>query len=1038
MKKLLIGFAILLALLLGSLIAIPYFFKDEILAAVKSAANESLEATLEFKDLDISAFRHFPKLSVGLEGLDITGNGHFDGVKLVQCKRLDLAVDLWSAIFSDNVVIKGLYFIEPDIRVFVLSNGDANYNITKADPNTPAETSSSSGGNIKLERYAIEGGKLLYDDRSLDMRMEIEGLEHSGSGDLGADVYDLVMKTAVEKLSVNYGGMQYLSRARADWAVTLGADMKNMKFTFKDNKMKVNDLELDLNGWFQMPNETDYLMDLSFGTPANTFKSLLSIIPGAYTQDFASVQANGTVQFGGFLKGKYNEKTYPSVRLDLKVGNADFKYPALPLGVSNINVDMTIFQPTERLNDMRIDIPSFALRIGSNPLEGYFHLKTPESDPTIDTKINGTLNLAELTKAFPVADVKTMAGIIKANITMKAAMSQIDQAQYDKVQMAGDFDMQNITYEATDMPPVKINSLRSSLSPQRVVLENFDAKLGKSDLKASGAIDNILAYFSTEKTMTGSINMQSFYFDANEWMETPESATAADSKVPNDVAPADEKVFDRWDFVVDGSIGRLKYDVYDISDMVVKGHLRPNNMDISEFSLKMGESDLRGNGKILNAWNYMFDNQTVAGTVNLQSSYFDLNPFMEETPATTTASTAAAAPVEAVIPVPENMDMTINANFARVKYTNLTLDNLDGQIVVKDEVAAIKNCTANVLGGQIALDGDYDTRDLSKPAYDMNLALQNMGFRDAFQNFTTVKTLAPIAQLMNGNFNTTLSMNGLLGKDMTPDFNTLSMSGFLETIAATLSGFKGLTEISNKLNVDYLKSLDLGNTKNWFEVKNGTVNVKPFDVKMKDVAMKIGGSHSIANEMNYQILTKAPRKVLGSAGNAGLNYLSGEASKYGVSLAQGEYINVRFDLTGSLFNPKVGFKVLGSDGESSIQEQAGASMQAAIDKTKDSLANVANRELEKAKEKATQAAEKAADSLSKVANRELEKAKEKAAQEAKDQVGKVLGSEAGNKAGEKVGEKAGEVLGDKGQKSVEEAKKKLETWDPFKKKKNNN
>ena len=80
MKKVLFGLAIFLFLILGSLIAIPFLFKDEIIAQVKAAANESLTAKLEFSDVDISIFRNFPKLSVGLENLEITnGPGPFEG-----------------------------------------------------------------------------------------------------------------------------------------------------------------------------------------------------------------------------------------------------------------------------------------------------------------------------------------------------------------------------------------------------------------------------------------------------------------------------------------------------------------------------------------------------------------------------------------------------------------------------------------------------------------------------------------------------------------------------------------------------------------------------------------------------------------------------------------------------------------------------------------------------------------------------------------------------------------------------------------------
>jgi F0F1-type ATP synthase membrane subunit b/b' len=1045
MKKIFLGLAIFIVLLLAALITLPYIFKDQIIAKVKTVANENLTATLDFKDVDISIFRHFPKLSVGLEGLDVTGTGHFEGVKLIQCKRLDVAINLWSAIFGSQVSIQRLYFLEPDIKVYVLSNGAANYDITKPDPNASTTTTTSSASSpIKLEYYAIENGKILYDDRSLNMRMELAGLDHSGSGELTATVYDLVMKSHAEQLSVNYGGVQYLSNAKADWLATLGADMDKMRFEFKNNDLKVNDLQVDLNGWVEMPKE-DILMDMSFSTPSNTFKSLLSIVPGAYTKEFAGVQANGNVAFSGFVKGKYNETTYPAFKLDFKVDNADFKYPSLPLGVSNINVNAAINSPSSNLNDMKVDVPKFSLKIGSNPLEGFFYLKTPESDPNVNMKLDGTLNLGELAKAFPMEGVQELTGIIKANMTLKAAMSQVESQQYDQVNMAGDFAMQNINYRATGTPAVKINNLSTHLTPKAVNIEDFDAKLGRSDLKASGNIDNILAYFSTNKTMTGNLAFSSVYFDANEWTETPPATgtttTTTTTVVPNDVPAASEKVFDRWDFIVDGKISKLKYDVYDISGMFLKGHFKPNKMDISDFGLKLGASDLSGNGQILNVWNYLFDNQTLEGVINLNSNYFDLNPFMTTAPSTATVAAAGPPPAPAaVMPVPDHMNMTINAKFAKLNYTNVVLENLDGAVVVNNNVAKIKDCTASILGGQVALNGEYNTKDISKPSFNVDLALQKMGFRDAYKNFATVKALAPVAQLIDGVFNTTLSMSGILGKDMMPDLTTLSAAGFLETVNAVVANFKPLDEIGSKLDLPYLKKLELANTKNWFEVKDGKVTVKPFNIKMKDVAMQVGGSSGIGGDMNYQIVTKAPRKILGAAANGGLSFLSKEASKYGVNIAQGDFIKVRFDLLGSLFNPKVSMKVLGSDGQSTLQEQTGNAGQAALNQAKDTLGTMANKELDKAKEKAKQAADKAADSLRNVANRELEKAKEKAVQETKEQVGKVLGKEVGdkvgNEVGSEVGKKAGEVLGDKGTKTVEDAKKKLESWDPFKKKKN--
>ena len=1045
LKKILFAFAAIIVLLLGALITVPYFFKDEIVATVKSTANESLTAKLDFSDVNLSVFRHFPKLSVGLEELSVTGTGEFEDVRLLYCKRLDVAVDLWSAIFGSEVVIKRLYLDEPDIRVYVLSNGLANYDIVKPSDAPPTETTTEPAGKespIKLDYYEIKNGYILYDDRPLDMRAELRGLNHSGKGAFTSVVYDLATKTRIEGLSVNYGGMQYLRNVHTEWDADLNADMDKMRFELTKNRLQLNAMEMMLNGWVEMPEE-DIKMDLTFGTPENTFKSFLSLIPGAYTQDFGNVKASGNLKFAGIVKGVYNETSYPAFKLGLNINNGDFKYPDLPMGVSGIKVDMNLDSPSADMDDMKLDIHEFAMKLGSNPLAGHFKLRRPISNPTVDTKIKGTLNLSELSKAFPMDEVRELSGKIKADVFAKASMAQIDQQAYESVQMGGDFDISDMVYRAADMPAVRINALKTSLSPQRLDLNECDLRLGKSDFRARGSIDNLLAYFSPKKTMTGVLNFNSAYFDANEWMESStESATASAApdpgKVPNDVPSEEESVFDRWDFTVDGNIRKLDYEDYDLSKLILKGHFKPNKMVFSQFGANIGNSDISGNGTVLNLWNYLYDHQTLEGRVALNSGNFDLNQFMtdEETVATEqTATPTEADPAEmGVIPVPENIDMTLDVDMKRVLYTDLVLRDIQGQVLVRDGKAQLNNFVAGVLGGQIAIDGEYNTQDLSKPAFNVDLAMLNMGFKDAYDNFVSIQQLAPIAKYIDGTFNTTLSMSGLLGQDMTPDFTTLSAAGFLETINAIVNNFKPLNEMGSKLNVSALKRLELKNTRNWFEVEDGKVSVKPFQMQAGDVAMNVSGAHGIGGDMDYSITTKTPRKALGNAANAGLGLLSKEASKYGVNIAQGEYINVRFGLTGKLANPKVTMKVLGADGESTLKDEASDAGQALVDQAKDSIQTVANQELDKAKDKANEAV----DSLSNLAQEKANEAIDDATNKIKEEAKKAVGEKVGDKVGEEAGKKAEEVLGDKGKKHVDDVKDKLKKWDPFKKKKGGN
>ncbi len=1028
-KKILLGLLAFIVLSLIALTAFIYYHKDEIIAEVKNQANEQLvNARLNFGDVDISLFRQWPKLSVSLENVEVMGEGKFKGIQLLKCARLDVGLDFMLALTSKDAVIESLHLEQPDIHIYVLSDGSANYDITK-----PNQQSTSS--TTQLEKYSISKGKLVYDDRGLDMKMTLEGVEHSGKGNFTDLIYDLDMKTDAASATLDYDGLRYFSKAHLVYNAVINVDSGKNKYTFNKNSLNINDLKVNFDGWVALPNDTDTEMDLTFASPQTDFKSFLSIIPGAYTKDYARVSATGEVSFGGKAKGIYNEKSYPAFDLKLKIKDGNVKYPDLPLGLSGIRLDATINNPSASLNAMTVQIPAFALKVGSNPIEGYFNLKTPLTDPDIDTKIKGVLKFDELAKAYPMPDVKSMSGTLIADILMRARMSQIEKALYDQMQVAGNLRIQGMNYQPTQGAATYIKDMALDFSPQKVALNSFDAKVGNSDFRATGAIDNILAWYAKDKTMRGKVQVQSSYINAADFADDANTKPAAN--VPNDVAQP--QVFDRWDFDVDARVGTLVYEEYKLTNAVLVGHFTPNKMVLSELSTKIGASDLSGSGTISNVYNYLYDNQTLTGTLNLKSNYFDLNQFM-----TDEQDVKEEQAVEDVIPVPERIDLTINSDFGKVLYTNHTLSNLTGQIIVQDEKARLSNCTANLLGGQVGLSGLYSTADPAKPVFNMDMALKNFGFKEAYQQMVTIKTFAPLAQFVDGKFNTNLSMSGILGKDMTPDFKTISAAGMLETFNAVVNNFKVTNELGDRLNLSYLKQLELKNSKNWFEIKDGKLKIEPFDIQVRDTRLTISGSHGLDSEMAYTIKTKTPRKTLeanpvGAVASSGFNFLRGEAAKLGVNINQGEFVNVLFTLGGTILSPKVSLKVLNSDGSGTIQDAATETATAVVAKAKDSIATRANQELEKAKDKAQAAIDKATDSLRNVANREIDKATDKAVDAVKDKVGEVVGKELGDKVGgkvgEKVNEKVGEVLGDQGKKTVNDVKEKLNNWDPFKKKK---
>lgn len=1021
LKRLLLGLGIFLLLFIGTVIALPFLFKDDIIAAVKQAVNDNLNAKVDFKEVDISLLRSFPNVSLQLNDYAVTGIGEFEGVKLVGGESFGVTVDFWSAWNFGKVPlnIKSVTLQKPEVNVIVLSNGKANYDIAK--PTT--DTSAATPFKIKLQEYGIFNGNLTYDDRLGNTFVKAVNLTHTGEGDFTQDVYDLTTKTSIDELTAESGGVPFLKKARFLLDAGFNVDMPNSKYTLRENSLTINDLQLVADGWLAMPNETDIDMDLKFSAPQSDFKSLLSLIPNAYIEGYENVKANGSFKFNGFANGKFRAEpaSYPAFRIDLDVQNASVKYPDLPLGIADINTKLAVISPGSDLDQMAVDVSKFKLKIGSNPIEGWFKLRTPMSDPDIDTQIKGVLNLEELSKAFPMEGVKSLTGIINADVAAKTKMSTIDQGNYGAVNMNGTLSVKNVNYAADGLPPVLVNSLQMDFTPQRVSVPGFSMKLGKSDINGSGSIDNILAYFSPDATMKGNFTIRSNYFNADEWMT--EDAAAQPAAASASTTESSE-VFNRFDFTLDAAIQQMDYDVYKLKDLVARGNFSPNRLSVSQLSGKIGDSDFNASGSIENVWNYLFNNETLGGNLTIRSNYMNLNQFMMDTPATTPTAPTATAAAEPIL-VPANIAMKVNADIDKVLYDNMELSKVKGVLSVANEEVKFTNLAANTLGGSMAINGGYNTKNHEKPKFDFGMKLQKIDFQKAFNTFNTFKVLAPIGQYIEGNFNTDLTLNSDLKKDLMPEIATISAAGLLQTLNANIKNFKPLEEIANKLNVAVFKQISIKDTKNWFTVKDGAVQLQDFDAKYEDIAMTIGGSHKLEGDMDYHIIAKIPRSkigknAIGAAANTGLDFLSREASKVGVNLNAGEFVNVQINLGGKLTDPKVSFKVLGTDGTSTtIQDQAKAAVEAEAKKQLDKAKAEAEARLEAEKKKAEEEAAK-----------QLEKAKAEAEKKAKEAAEKAA-KEAAKKAGEKVGDKVGEEAG----KKIDEAKKQLEKLNPLKKKK---
>lgn len=1178
--KVLKGLGIFVLVILLAAVALPYIFQDKIVAEVKKAINENVRAEIDFGDFGVSMLGSFPDITLCLEDLKVDGIKEFKGVRLADIKAFEVRLDIMSVINGELMEIERIALEEPTLYVKVLENGKANYDITIPSEELDTMEVEPTKFALNLDEYSVSNGNVIYDDAVSNVWVEIVNLNHTGSGNFTEAIYDLATQTTADKFTASSGGVTYLNEVKTDIDFTINIDMNNSKYTFKENEVNLNALQLNFDGFVAMPGN-DIDMDMKFGSPQTDFKAILSMIPAAYTSDFSSVKASGKMGLNGTVKGTYNSVKMPALDVDLSVANGSFKYPDLPLGMSNINVKANVKSPNQNFDNMVVNVPKFHIELDKNPFDAKFVLRTPMSDPNVDATMKGKIDLAKLAKAFPMEGVKTLSGIIDADIATKMKMSDVTAENYEAVDFRGKMVITAMNYIAEGMPAIKINDLTTEFTPQNIQLANFDAKLGKSDLQVKGYVENPLTYFSGEKTMKGDLNVRSQLFDVNEWMEDSEP-----SKVQNPDTDAvasevtEEGVFDKFAFAVDAEFNELVYDVYDMKNMKAKGTFTPELFDIGNFQMDLGKTDLQANGQIKNAFGYVFDGETVKGNIKLKSDKLDLNEIMnmgvdetakpaakpaenttptkepegdvfgrfdmlveadakeinydvydlknltakghfghnefdvtnfstqigksdisgsarifnalnytfksnqtvsgdlvlnskvmdlnelmamgtDETTAATPAPKATEATTEMTEPalVPSDMNFNIDANMGKVIYDQVTLNSMVGKLILKDSKVNMNNVKANTLGGSMVLNGAYDTKDIKAPKFEFAYDISQFKFDESFKQLRSFKYILPIAEYIQGRFNSSLTINGELGKDMMPKWETLNAKGILETVQAAIKGNPTLDKVSKQLAVNELNPFNIKDSKNFFEIKDGKFSIKPFDIKYKDMVFNIGGSHGINQSLDYTISAKIPRSLLGKSGigaaaNTGLDLLSGQAAKLGINLAQGEYIDLDILLAGPIAKPTYKVKLKGMEGKGEALEDAAKKKleeeaeklkkqaEEELNKKKDELEAKARGEADKLKKEAEAKAKAEADRLRKEAENKLKVEADRLKQEAEDRIKKELGdkaSEAAKKEAERLRKEAEARIDAETKAKIEAEKKKiqdqLDKYNPFKKKK---
>ena len=785
-KKILKIVGIVVLLLIGILFATPYLFKDKIKAKIAQTINDKVDAKVSFAEADLSLFKNFPNANVTIEKLVIINKAPFEGDTLISLGELNLKMSI-KELFKgkdETMNIDGISSKNGLINIIFNKDGIANYDIALKDDKT-ANDDKRKPLSLKIKNYKIESFQFRYFDEKSKIKMLIDSLNHEGTGDFAAQKLDLDTKSTA-KIVLSMDKINYMKNVSISLDAIVGIDLKNSKYTFKENKALINQLPIELDGFIQLV-DAGQEYDLKFKTPTSSFKNFLGLIPAAYSANLDNVKTTGDFTVVGFAKGLYSDTTVPKFNIKIASNNASFQYPNLPKSVRNIIIDTKIINETGLLNDTYVILDKLSFAIDQDVFNAKANVRNFTKNVLVDAALKGTINLGNVSKAYPVKLDKPLSGILKADVTSKFDMQSVEKSQYQNIKNAGTMSLSGFNYVDENGKTMTISNALVQFNPSQVHLKQFDATTGKSDISVTGVLENFYGFIFKNQELKGNFDMNSKQLAVDDFMTTGEKSSKTDAK-------------------------------------------KAEAMKIPAF-----------------------------------------------------------------------LNCTLTASANTVLYDNLTLKDVSGKLIVKDEKVTLQNVKSSIFGGIIGMNGAVSTKG-KVPVFNMDLNLDQVDIAQSFTQLEMLKKIAPIAGIVNGKINSTIKLSGNLdAMELTPDLKTLSGDLLGQLLSTTINSQNStlLTSLGSNLKFIDINKLNLNDLKAFLTFEDGKVNVKPIDIKYQDIKATIGGSHGFDQSMNYNIKFDVPVKYLGSEASALIAKLSpADAAKL-------QSIPINAILGGNFTNPKI-------------------------------------------------------------------------------------------------------------------------------------
>jgi len=567
----------IILVLLITLSTIPFLFKDKIVSMVSSSINNTINATVTFKEPDVSLFRNFPFASLSVQEVAVINKAPFLGDTLFNAEKINFTLKLTSLFNTgtEPLEINSISIANGAINILFNKESLGNFDIAKK--NNVVSESSENSLSLSINKYALENIDFVFFDETSQVKLAVNSIYHSGEGHFSNNILDLDTKTTA-KISLKMENVNYLKNVNIKLDAVLGIDLVNSTCTFKENTGFINQLPLKFDGFIQLIEENQ-VYDMTFKTPTSTFKNLLALLPKKYSGNLNTIKTEGKFDLKGAIKGTFSKTTIPTFDISFISKNAMFKYADLPKAVNNINIDVNIINTTGFLKDTHVAVNNTSFKLENDIFSAFGNVTNLTDNATVNLTVKGSMNLDNINKVYPIAIENQLKGVLKADFRTQFDMKSIEKGNYQNIKNKGNITLSNFKFNSKDVAnPFYIEKTSVTFNTNTILLNEFRAKTGASDVTVQGNLTNFYGYLFKEQKLKGNFNLKSKNFKVEDFLTKSKITTEKQEETTRLKIPA------FLDIVLNASANQVMYDNINLTN--VSGNIFIKNETVRLKNLK--------------------------------------------------------------------------------------------------------------------------------------------------------------------------------------------------------------------------------------------------------------------------------------------------------------------------------------------------------------------------------------------------------------------------------------------------------------------